>query len=340
MKAAVFHGPERPLSIEDVPMPEPAGGEILVRVAGCGVCHTDLHYIDHGTPTFKPPPLVLGHEIAGTVASPDPTGRLQEGDAVLLPAVLSCGSCRACRSGRENICERSVMLGNNVDGGYAEYIAVAAKDVFPLPPEIPLVDAAIIADALTTPFHAVVNRGRVRPGDMVVVIGCGGVGLNVVQIAAALGARVVGVDTAPAKRDWARRLGAQAALDPAAEPRLERALRDLTGGGADVVFEVVGRPETQELAVSAARTGGRVVLVGYSPDAMLLNSGRVMFREMDVVGSLGCRPVDYPRVIELVRQGRIHMSDLVTNRYPLEDIDKAFDALRSGSAIRSVVVPA
>ena len=340
MKAAVFHGPERPLSIEDVPMPEPAGGEILVRVAGCGVCHTDLHYIDHGTPTFKPPPLVLGHEIAGTVASPDPTGRLQEGDAVLLPAVLSCGSCRACRSGRENICERSVMLGNNVDGGYAEYIAVAAKDVFPLPPEIPLVDAAIIADALTTPFHAVVNRGRVRPGDMVVVIGCGGVGLNVVQIAAALGARVVGVDTAPAKRDWARRLGAQAALDPAAEPRLERALRDLTGGGADVVFEVVGRPETQELAVSAARTGGRVVLVGYSPDAMLLNSGRVMFREMDVVGSLGCRPVDYPRVIELVRQGRIHMSDLVTNRYPLEDIDKAFDALRRGSAIRSVVVPA
>jgi len=340
MKAAVFHGPDRPLSVEDVPTPEPAAGEILVRIAGCGVCHTDLHYIDHGTPTFKRPPLVLGHEIAGTVASPDPTGRLNEGDAVLLPAVLSCGSCRACRSGRENICERSVMLGNNVDGGYAEYITVAAKDVFALPPEIPLVDAAIIADALTTPFHAVVNRGRVRPGDMVVVIGCGGVGLNVVQIAAALGARVVGVDTAPAKRDWARRLGAQAALDPAAEPRLDRALRDLTAGGADVVFEVVGRPETQQLAVSAARTGGRVVLVGYSPDAMQLNSGRVMFREMDVVGSLGCRPVDYPRVIELVRQGRIRMSDLVTNRYPLEDIDKAFDALRSGNAIRSVVVPA
>src|SRR5690606_3507172 len=145
-----------------------------------------------------------------------------------------------------------------------------------------LVDAAIIADALTTPFHAVVNRGRVRPGDTVAVIGCGGVGLNVVQIAAALGARGVGVDTAPAKRDWARRLGAQAVLDPAADPRLERALRDLTDGGADIVFEVVGKPETQELAVAAARIGGRVVLVGYSPDAMLLNSGRVMFREMDV----------------------------------------------------------
>jgi 6-hydroxycyclohex-1-ene-1-carbonyl-CoA dehydrogenase len=340
MRAAVFHGADRPLSIEEIAMPEPGAGEILVRVAGCGVCHTDLHYIDHGTPTFKAPPLVLGHEIAGTVASPDPTGRFREGDPVLLPAVLSCGSCRACRTGRENICERSVMLGNNVDGGYAEFIAVAAKDVFALPPEIPLVEAAIIADALTTPYHAVVNRGRVLPGDMVVVIGCGGVGLNVVQIAAALGARVFGIDTSATKREWAQRLGAEAALDPAAEPRLERALRELTGGGADVVFEVVGRPETQELAVSAARTGGRVVLVGYSPDTMRLNAGRVMFREMDVVGSLGCRPVDYPRVIELVRQGRIRMTDLVTNRYPLEDIGLAFDALRNGTAIRSVVVPA
>jgi alcohol dehydrogenase, propanol-preferring len=339
MKAAVFHGAGRPLSVEDIAMPAPAAGEILVRVAGCGVCHTDLHYIDHGTPTFKTPPLVLGHEIAGTVASPDPTGRLAEGDPVLLPAVLSCGSCTACRSGRENICEHSVMLGNNVDGGYAEYIAVPARDVFPLPPEIPLVDAAIIADALTTPFHAVVNRGRVLPGDRVVVIGCGGVGLNVVQIAAALGARVIGVDTSEQKRDWARRLGAEAALDPA-DGRVDRAVRELTAGGADIVFEVVGKPQTQELAVSCVRTGGRIVLVGYSPDSMQLNAGRVMFRELDVIGSLGCRPVDYPRVIELVRQGRIRMSDLVTQRFVLDDIESAFAALRAGTAIRSVVVPA
>jgi alcohol dehydrogenase, propanol-preferring len=340
MRAAVFHGADRPMSIEEIALPEPAAGEILVKVAGCGVCHTDLHYIDHGTPTFKKPPLVLGHEIAGTVASADPTGRFAEGDAVLLPAVLSCGSCTACRTGRENICERSIMLGNNVDGGYAEYIAVSAKDVFPLPPEIPLVEAAIIADALTTPYHAVVNRGRVLPGDRVVVIGCGGVGLNVVQIAAALGARVIAIDTLESKRDWARRFGAEVALDPGAEPRLERTIRELTGGGADVAFEVVGRPDTQELAVSAVRTGGRVVLVGYSPDLMRLNSGRVMFRELEVLGSLGCRPVDYPRVIELVRQGRIRMTDLVTHRFPLAEIGAAFDALRGGTAIRSVIVPA
>jgi alcohol dehydrogenase, propanol-preferring len=340
MKAAVFRGPERPLSIEEIATPEPAPGEVLVRVAGCGVCHTDLHYVDHGTPTFKKPPLVLGHEIAGTLVSPDPYGRLEEGAPVLLPAVLTCGHCTACREGRENICEHGVMLGNNIDGGYAEYIAVPAKDVFPLPPEIPLVEAAIIADALTTPYHAVVNRGRVRPGDRVVVIGCGGVGLNIVQIAAALGARVIAIEPAEPKRAWARRLGAEAALDPGDDARLDRAVRELSAGGADIVFEAVGKPATQELAVACARTGGRIVLVGYSPDTMRLNTGRVMFRELMVLGSLGCRPVDYPRVIELVRQGRIAMAELVTRRFPLDDIALAFDALRSGEGIRNVVVPA
>lgn len=339
MQAAVFHGSGRPLTLEEVPVPEPGPDEILVRVAGCGLCHTDLHYLDHGTPTFKEPPLVLGHEISGLVASPDPTGRLKEGERVLLPAVLACGSCGACRSGRENICARSVMLGNHVDGGYAEYLAVPAKEALPLPDEIPLVDAAIIADAVTTPYHAVVNRGRVRPGDRVVVIGCGGVGLNVVQVAAALGARVTALDLSPDKRELALEFGAESALDPASEERPDRRVRKATDGGGDVVFEVVGKAETQELAVASARTGGRVVLVGYSPDAMSLNAGRVMFREIEVVGSLGCRPVDYPRVVELVRQGRIALEGLVTHRFPLSEIGAALDVLRSGEAVRVVVSP-
>ena len=340
MKAAVFHGSDRPLTVEDIPVPEPGPEEVLVKVAACGLCHTDLHYLDHGTPTFKKPPLVLGHEVAGTLASPDPTGRLGEGDPVLLPAVISCGRCDACRSGRENICENGVMLGNNIDGGYAEYLTVPAKDVFRLPEEIPLVEGSIIADALTTPYHAVMNRGRVRPGDRVVVVGCGGVGLNVVQMAAAVGARVVGVDVSDAKLDWARRLGAEAVLNSAGAERPDKALRELTDGGAAVAFEAVGRPETQELAVSAVRTGGRVVFVGYSPKPMELNAGRVMFRELEIVGSLGCRPVDYPRVIDLVRQGRIRVTELVNRRFPLDDIADAFDFLRSGESIRSVVVPA
>src|SRR5574337_523887 len=195
MKAAVFYGSHQPLKVEEVPTPAPKAGEILVKVAGCGVCHTDLHFIDHGVPTFKEPPLVLGHEASGTVAIVG-TGvkGWKEGDRVLLPAVFGCGQCRMCRMGRENVCENMVFFGSTVDGAYAEYVLSPAHAAIALPAEIPLVEGAIIADATTTPFHAVVNRGQVKPGDAVVVFGCGGIGLNCVQIAAAVGGHVIAVD--------------------------------------------------------------------------------------------------------------------------------------------------
>jgi 6-hydroxycyclohex-1-ene-1-carbonyl-CoA dehydrogenase len=312
----------------------------LVRVAGCGVCHTDLHYIDHGVPTFKKPPLILGHEVSGTLAQlgPDVEG-WAEGDRVLLPAVYGCGQCAMCRSGRENICRRMVMFGNNVDGGYAEFILAPAKDLLRLPEEIPLVEGAIIADAVTTPYHAVVNRGRVRAGDQVVVFGCGGIGLNLVQIASALGARVTAVDIDDAKLEWARKLGAGDTLNPNQFERLDKELRGRTGGGADVAFEAIGLPATQEQAFASLRTGGRFVVVGFASQPMRLDTGRTMYREMEIVGSLGCRAVDYPRVLELVRQGKIKVKELVTARFPLDQINHAFDTLRRGQGVRSVVVP-
>lgn len=163
MKAAVFYGPNQPLKIEAVPVPTPAPAEALVKVAACGVCHTDLHYIDHGVPTFKKPPMILGHEVSGVIAAlGEGVTRWKEGDRVLLPAVYGCGQCAMCRTGRENVCEKMVMFGNNVDGGYAEYILAPAKDLLALPDEIPLEEGAIIADAVTTPYHAVVNRGQVN----------------------------------------------------------------------------------------------------------------------------------------------------------------------------------
>jgi 6-hydroxycyclohex-1-ene-1-carbonyl-CoA dehydrogenase len=340
MKAAVFHGAQGGLRLEDVPVPEARPDEVIVRVAGCGVCHTDLHYLDHGTPTFKAPPVILGHEIAGTVASRGASvTTLREGDRVLLPAVLSCGSCVLCRTGRENICENSRMLGNHIDGGYAEYVAVPARDVFVLPDDVPLVEGAVIADAVTTPFHAVVRRGRVAPGDWVAVFGCGGVGLSLVQIAAALGARVIAVDVRDHKLDAARQFGAAEAFNAAGNAKVDREIRRVSGGGVQVAFEAVGKAGPQETALNCLASGGRLVLVGYSPDAMALNAGRVMFRELDVIGSLGCRPVDYPRAIELVRQGRVRLGELVTHRFPLERIAEALDVLRSGNAIRVVVTP-
>jgi 6-hydroxycyclohex-1-ene-1-carbonyl-CoA dehydrogenase len=336
----VFRAAHQPLTIEEWPKPVPAAGEILVKVAACGVCHTDLHYIDHGTPTFKTPPLVLGHEISGTVEAlgVGATG-VKVGDKVLLAAVLTCGRCAACRSGRENICENSLMIGNNIDGGYAEYVVAPAKDAFIIPDGVPLIEGSILADAVTTPYHAVVRRAKVVPGDWVVVLGCGGIGLNIVQIAAAAGGRVIAVDKIARKLGIAKSLGAEATIDASAEPRVDKAVRKLTGQGADVALEAIGNPATQELALSCVRTGGRLVLVGYSPDTFPLNAGRVMYREIEVTGSLGCRPVDYPRVIELARTGKIQLAKMVTHRFPLEKIMDAFGVLRSGEAIRAVVVP-
>ena len=340
MKAAVFYAAHEPMRIEDVPTPQPRAGEILIRVAGCGVCHTDLHYLDHGTPTFKQPPVILGHEIAGTVAALGAgVATLKEADRVLVPAVLSCGHCTLCRTGRENICENSQMLGNHIDGGYAEYVAVPAKDVYRMPDDVPLVEGSVIADAVTTPFHAVVRRGKVAAGDWVIVFGCGGVGLSLVQVAAAVGARVIAVDVKDAKLETARRFGATATLNPAAVPKLDKAVRALSGGGVDVAFEAVGKATAQEAALNCLKTGGRLVLVGYSPETLPLNAGRVMFRELDIMGSLGCRPVDYPRAIELVRQGKVRLADMVTHRFPLDRIGEAMDTLRAGDAIRIVVTP-
>lgn len=340
MKAAMFHGAHQPLTIEDVPTPEPQAGEVLIKVAGCGVCHTDLHFIDHDVPTFKKPPLILGHEASGTVAALGAgVSQWKASDRVLLPAVYGCGHCRMCRLGRGNVCDNMVFFGSSVDGAYAEYIVAPASAVIALPAEIPLVEGAIIADATTTPFHAVVNRGRVQPGDAVVVIGCGGIGLNCVQIAAAVGGQVIAVDIADHKLEWAKKLGAKATVNPKAVERLDKELRKLTGGGADIAFECIGNPATQEQAFNAVRTGGRFVVVGSSDKPMMLNTGKVMFREIEIIGSLGCRVVDYPRVIELVRQGKIKVAELVTAQFPLDRIDDAFDTLRRGEGIRSVIVP-
>jgi len=340
MKAAVFYGAGQKLKMEEVPTPEPGHGEVLIKVAACGVCHTDLHYIDHGVPTFKKPPLILGHEASGIVSKiGDGVTNLKEGDRVLVPAVLSCGTCTNCRTGRENICEHGVMFGNNVDGGYAEYMLAPAKDIFLFPETIPLEEGSIIADAVTTPFHAVVNRGEVKAGDKVAVFGCGGVGLNVVQVANAVGATVVAVDILDKKLSWASELGASVTINASKEEKVEKAIRKATGGGVDVAFEVVGIPEVMKKAFGSLRNGGRFVVVGYSDKDVALNAGRIMFRELEIRGSLGCRPVDYPRAIALASDGKIKIKELVTNRFPLEDIEKAFELLRKGEGIRSIVIP-
>lgn len=338
MRAAVFHAPGHPLELATVPRQDPAAGEVLVRVSACGLCHSDLHYLDHGVPTFKPPPLVLGHEISGTVV------RVGTGvDAamletnVLLAPVTTCGECAPCRTGRENVCARQRMLGNSIDGGFAEFVIAPARDAFSIPPDVPAEEACVIADALTTAFHAVTRRARIEAGETVVVYGCGGLGLSVVQVCVLVGAHVVAVDVDPLKLGLATVLGASRAID-AREGDVAKRVRTESGGGADVVVEAIGLPATQEQALASLRTGGRLVLLGYAAEPMSLPGGRVTYRELSIIGTLGCRPVDFPVVLELVRRGSLQVSPLVSHRYPLERINEGFDALRRGEGIRHIVV--
>ena len=340
MKAAVFHGPNRPLEVMEVPTPRPGPGEALVRVAGCGLCHTDLHYIDHGVKTFKTPPLILGHEAAGTVAGlgTGADGRAV-GDRVLVPSVLSCGRCGNCRRGRENLCDAMVMPGNNIDGAFAEYIVVPARELIPLPAGLAPERACVIADALSTPFHAVTRRARVRAGDTVAVVGCGGVGLNVVQCAAVAGARVIAVDLNPSRLAVARTLGAWETVNPGEVERVDKRVRQLTGGGVDIAFEAVGSPKTIDLAFSLLKRGGRLCLIGYSAEPAVLPAAKVMYYELEVVGSLGCGAGEYPEIVALVEAGRLTLDPIVSGTLPLERINEGFDRLRRGEGIRWVVTP-
>ena len=340
MKAVVCHGSEIGLKVEDIPVPQIAADQILVKVAACGVCHTDLHYIEHGVPTFKKPPVVLGHEASGIVEkSGAEVTHVRVGQRVLIPAVLTCGHCTACRQGRENICSNMRMLGNHFDGAYAEYVAVPAKDVLDLPESLPLEESSIIADAISTPYHAVKNRARVQPGDTVVVFGCGGVGINAVQLASAAGGYVIAVDINDRKLKWASEFGAAKTLNATKFDRVSKEIKKLTGGGADIAMEVIGNPRTIEEAFDCVRVGGRLCVVGYTHEKISIVAGKIMFKEIEVVGSLGCRPVDYIPLIRMAEQGKIDVKKQVTHRFSLDEIDKAFDAMKEGVSLRSIVVP-
>lgn len=338
MRAALFTGGGKPLELATVPRPDPGPSEILVQVAACGLCHSDLHYLDHGTPTFKAPPLVIGHEVSGTVVRAGASVDAEWlGASVVLSSITTCGACVACRTGHENQCAKQKMLGNTVDGGLAEYVAWPVRDSFVVPPEVPLEEGCVVADALTTAYHAVVRRAQIAAGETVAVFGCGGLGLSVVQVAAMVGANVIAIDLEPSKLELGRKLGAAATLD-AKDPELAKKLRRMTNGGPEVAIECIGKPAVLELALSVIRPTGRLVILGFAAEAMKLNAGRVQYRELSIIGTLGCRNVDFPVVLDLVKAGRLQVRPLVTHRHSLEEVNAGYDQLRRGEGVRHIVV--
>lgn len=337
MKAAVFYGPNQPLKVEERETPKAGPGEVVVKVAACGLCHTDLGYIDHGVPTYRKPPIILGHEPSGLIAEVgEGVKDLNIGQKVLVGAE-PCKKCILCKTGRGNACENLVWLGNNLDGAFAEYVKVPGSFIIPLPEQLPLVESCILTDAVGTAFHAVKDRAQVKPGDTVAVFGCGGVGICVIQFLSIIGASVIAVDVIDKKLQRAKEFGVKEAIN-AKDLKASKEIKRLTGGGVDIAIEVVGSPETINEAFESVRTGGRLCIIGYSPKAAQINVGKIMYRELEIVGSFGGHMHDLPRIFELVKDGRFKIEPLVTHKFSLHEINKALDTLRAGGeALRTVI---
>jgi S-(hydroxymethyl)glutathione dehydrogenase/alcohol dehydrogenase len=364
MRACVLRQPGRPPAVETVHLEPPRTGEVLVRVAAAGVCHSDIHLAD-GRLGAGRWPMVLGHEGAGIVESVGEgvTG-LAAGDHVVFCLVASCGQCEACRSGRRTLCEPvglQSVAGHLPDGSsrlrtrdgavlqhgltvacFAEYAVVAAAGAIRIPDDLPLWQAALLGCGVVTGFGAVAHAAKVRIGERVAVIGCGGVGLQVIAAARLAGAAtIIAVDRRPEKLDHARRRGATHTVDAGAVDAGPEIVR-LTGGGVDHAFEVVGTAATIRAAWDAIRPGGTAVVVGLAPTGVEVSLPAIEFlSEKSIVGSYygSADPSQaLPGLVELVRSGRLELADMVSHLIDLDGVPEALDRLRRGEGDRSVIV--
>ena len=362
-RAVICRELNKPVVVERITVDSPRRGEVMVKIAACGVCHSDLS-ATNGT-IAMPPPLVLGHEAAGEVVEVGEgvTG-FAVGDHVVSSFIYMCGKCRFCAMGRPVLClEQGKALTTLPDGTLrtrdgqgrplnvfsgcgvmADYATLSVDNVVKIDPAIPLDRAALVGCAVTTGVGAVFNTARVVPGASVAVFGCGGVGLNVIQGAAIAGAgRIVAIDTLQAKLDMARQFGATDLLLAKAGEDLVKPIKKLTGGGADYAFECVGSGELAGVAYRAIGRGGVAVVVGVAKpgDSTSVRTMTLPFEEKTLTGSYfgSCVPrVDFPRMLALYMAGRLKLDELITHRYQIEEAAQAFADLESGKNARGVIV--
>lgn len=328
MKALVLHEPGEPLVLEEVATPEPREGEVLVRVRACGLGLTLVWNKTQRSSRSASPgrlPRIIGHEIAGDVVDVGPgVSTFDPGDRVAVYYYLTCGDCRWCRQGREDLCDRlGGQVGRQIDGGLAEYVRLPARNLCPMPPGLGYVDAAVATDAIATPLHVLRRRAMLAPGETALVIGAGGgVGIHMVAMARALGARVIGADLGPQKADAVRDAGAEAYLDSATTSVAEAVAELREGKGVDVVVDMVGLEETFAAALDSVGKGGRVVFVGtYAPDAELIfRPWTLGAGEVFLTGSRYCTRQELVDTLEMVATG--HIRPIVTRTCGLEDADE------------------
>jgi S-(hydroxymethyl)glutathione dehydrogenase/alcohol dehydrogenase len=349
--------------VEEIALEAPRHGEVSIRLAACGVCHSDLS-ATNGTIAY-PLPLVLGHEGAGVVTEVgEGVGRFAVGDHVVSSFVSMCGHCHYCQTGRPQLCVQSLKAlytlpdgsvrtrdGNgqalNVFGGcgvMSEFATLHADNLIKIDKQMPLDRAALIGCGVMTGVGAVVNTARVEAGSVTVVFGCGGVGLNAVQGCAIAGAgMIVAVDTGDAKLEMAKKFGATHVFNVSGQENPGKALYKLTGGGADFAFDCVGSGKISEQAWGILRRGGTAVIVGIAgaKDQIALNAQQVALSEKTLTGSYygSARPAqDFPRLIGLYRGGRLKLDELITRTYSIVEAPQAFADLAQGREGRGVII--
>ncbi len=332
-----------------VAVPELKPGEVLVEIAGCGVCHTDLGYFYDGVPTVSKPPLTLGHEISGSVVAGDSAW---VGREVIVPAVMPCNDCPVCAAGRNNRCLAQKMPGNSMGiyGGFSSHIAVPSPDLCPVPDRgaIPLEHLAVVADAVTSPYQAAM-RAEVKPGDLTVIIGAtGGLGVYATQLCSALGAKeVIAIARNPERLKRALDYGATYAISSA--DKTPREIRDefrnygtekgLPANYGWKVFEWTGTPAGQQIGLELLSFTGKLMICGFGMHRNDYALSRLMAFDADITGSWGCLPRYYPEVLQLVLGGKIEIEPFVETR-PMSQIQPAFaEAHRGGLMRRIVLVP-
>jgi S-(hydroxymethyl)glutathione dehydrogenase / alcohol dehydrogenase len=357
-KAAVCRAFGAPLTIETVELAEPGPGEVLIRTAACAICHSDIFFFDGAWGGELP--AVYGHEAAGVVEAVGPgVTRLKVGDPVVATLIRNCGFCPACTEGAPVFCEEVFPLDRETPlhdgagkpiahglrtGAFAEHMVVDQSQAIAIPKDVPLDSAALIGCGVLTGLGAVVNTAGVKPGSSVVVIGCGGVGLNSIQGARIAGASpIIAVDVEPAKLAAAREFGATETINARSEDVAER-VKALTGGRkADWVFVTVGVKGAAEQGVSLMKRNGATVLVGMPPSGVVatIDPGWLAAGGQRILGSKmgSARPaIDVPKIIQLYREGRLKLDQLISGRYRLESINEALASSRSGAALRNVIV--
>ncbi len=321
----------------------PDTGQVVVQVAGCGVCHTDLGFLFEGVPTRHPLPLTLGHEVSGRVVEAGAGAEAWIDRDVIVPAVIPCGRCAACHAGRGMICPDQVFPGNDVHGGFATHLVVPAaglcavpdlSDAKVNPAGLELVELSVIADAVSTPYQAI-HRSGLQAGDLAVFVGAGGVGGFGVQIAAARGARVVALDVDPERLATMANHGASKTLrvDELSFKELKRAVRDFAAEHEiptwrQFVFETSGTPAGQQTAFGLLAHGGTLGVVGYTPERVEVRLSNLMALDASAQGNWGCLPEHYPAVVEFATSGRIALRPFIERR-PLATVNEALEDIRA-----------